>query len=79
MSKMPSRSAMPRNVSAVDSGNLAGHLIALAHACRGFAQSPPLAPAWREGITDVLVRWFGYVADAVVATARSTGVPSLSA
>ncbi|MEI9885833.1 MAG: glucoamylase family protein [Rhizomicrobium sp.] len=43
----------PRYISTVDSGNLAGHLIALAHACREFAAAP-LAPAWRDGIEDAL-------------------------
>lgn len=42
----------PRYISSVDSGNLAGHLIALAHALRGFARTP-LAPAWCDGIVDV--------------------------
>ena len=30
----------PRYVSTVDSGNLAGHLIALANACRGWIDQP---------------------------------------
>ena len=42
----------PRYISSVDSGNLAGHLIALAHALREFARAP-LAPSWRDGIIDV--------------------------
>ncbi|MEP7241671.1 MAG: glucoamylase family protein, partial [Devosia sp.] len=44
----------PRYVSSVDSGNLAGHLIALANACagwRGAANSPALA---FEGIADAV-------------------------
>ncbi len=41
----------PRYISSVDSGNLAGHLIALAHAVREFARAP-LAPTWRDGIAD---------------------------
>ncbi|MEI9991852.1 MAG: glucoamylase family protein [Rhizomicrobium sp.] len=41
----------PRYISSVDSGNLAGHLIALAHALREFAAAP-LSPAWRDGIAD---------------------------
>jgi cyclic beta-1,2-glucan glucanotransferase len=43
----------PRYISSVDSGNLAGHLIALAHALREFAAAP-LAPRWRDGIQDAL-------------------------
>ncbi|HWD29387.1 MAG TPA: glucoamylase family protein [Rhizomicrobium sp.] len=43
----------PRYISSVDSGNLAGHLIALAHALREFAKAP-LSPRWREGIADSL-------------------------
>ena len=41
----------PRYISSVDSGNLAGHLIALAHALREFARAP-LAPCWRDGVAD---------------------------
>jgi cyclic beta-1,2-glucan synthetase len=43
----------PRYISTVDSGNLAGHLIALAHALREFAGAP-LAPCWRDGVRDAL-------------------------
>ena len=45
----------PAYVSTVDSGNLAGHLIALASACRGWRD--PLGGdggAWREGVGDEL-------------------------
>ena len=35
----------PKYVSSVDSGNLAGHLIALANACREWRQSPGAAAA----------------------------------
>ncbi len=41
----------PKYISAVDSGNLAGHLIALANACREFSHAPPLSLA---GITDAI-------------------------
>jgi len=44
----------PRYVSTVDSGNLAGHLIALANACRQWGDSP-IAPACLfAGIKDAL-------------------------
>src|SRR6185295_15554840 len=40
----------PKYVSSVDSGNLAGHLIALANACREFSDAPIVSPQWRAGI-----------------------------
>ena len=48
------RSLDPKYVSSVDSGNLAGHLLALANACRGLSQSPPASGAWTAGIDDVV-------------------------
>ena len=42
----------PKYVSAVDSGNLAGHLIALGSACREMLAAPLVAPAWLDGIAD---------------------------
>ncbi len=45
----------PAYVSTVDSGNLAGHLIALASACRGWRDpAGPETGAWREGVGDAL-------------------------
>ncbi|HUU46492.1 MAG TPA: glycosyl transferase, partial [Acidobacteriota bacterium] len=44
----------PMYVSTVDSGNLAGHLIALAHACREFINRPMLDAEILEGIRDAL-------------------------
>ncbi|UCC83715.1 MAG: hypothetical protein JSW46_01930, partial [Gemmatimonadota bacterium] len=44
----------PMYVSTVDSGNLAGHLIALAQACRGIMHRPLLRPEILEGIGDAL-------------------------
>jgi cyclic beta-1,2-glucan synthetase len=44
----------PMYVSTVDSGNLAGHLIALAQACRGLIHRPLLRPEILEGIRDAL-------------------------
>ncbi|MEI2779545.1 MAG: glucoamylase family protein [Tetrasphaera sp.] len=46
----------PRYVSTVDSGNLAGHLLTLACAVRGWAQAIDAAPASlsRDGVADAL-------------------------
>ncbi|HEY4910750.1 MAG TPA: glucoamylase family protein, partial [Methylomirabilota bacterium] len=48
----------PRYVSSVDSGNLAGHLIALEHACREIIEQPLLPQTALAGIEDaaLLVR-----------------------
>ncbi len=45
------RPLAPRYISSVDSGNLAGHLIALANACKEFAKAPPPSP---RGIMDAI-------------------------
>ncbi|WP_343504258.1 GH36-type glycosyl hydrolase domain-containing protein [Alloyangia pacifica] len=45
----------PPYISSVDSGNLAGHLIALANACEDWAARPGLATHHRsQGLTDLL-------------------------
>ena len=44
----------PKYVSSVDSGNLAGHLIALAHACREWRRSTMDQKTRRDGIADAL-------------------------
>ncbi len=44
----------PKYVSSVDSGNLAGHLIALGNACREMIGCPLMGPAWLAGIADTL-------------------------
>jgi len=44
----------PIYVSTVDSGNLAGHLIALAQACRELIHRPPFGPQVLEGVKDAL-------------------------
>ena len=44
----------PLYVSTVDSGNLAGYLIALAQACRDYMQRPAAGPEVLEGIRDIL-------------------------
>ena len=45
----------PRYVSSVDSGNLAGHLITLAAACREPVERCALTPAIRAGLEDVVL------------------------
>ena len=42
----------PKYISSVDSGNLAGHLIAIANACKEWRQSPMAAATRRAGIAD---------------------------
>ena len=44
----------PKYVSSVDSGNLAGHLIALRSAIRELSTAPLLGPRWSSGIGDAL-------------------------
>jgi cyclic beta-1,2-glucan synthetase len=44
----------PKYVSSVDSGNLGGHLIAVANACREWRQSSTPAASRRAGIADAL-------------------------
>ena len=44
----------PRYVSSVDSGNLAGHLIALGNACREMIARPVVDRQWLEGIEDTI-------------------------
>ena len=44
----------PKYVSSVDSGNLAGHLIAIANACREWRQSAVADGSRRAGIADAL-------------------------
>ncbi len=55
---MDCRPLEPRYVSSVDSGNLAGHLITLGHACREIIERPLPVPAALAGIEDaaLLVR-----------------------
>ena len=44
----------PKYVSSVDSGNLAGHLIALGNACREMANRPVIGAHWLPGSADTL-------------------------
>jgi len=48
------RALEPKYVSSVDSGNLAGHLLALGNACRDIAQSPAGTENWFRGLGDTL-------------------------
>ena len=45
----------PKYISSVDSGNLAGHLIAIGNACSGMVKRPLVDSTWTEGIADALV------------------------
>ena len=44
----------PKYVSSVDSGNLAGHLIAFANACREIVERPIADSSWQSGIEDAV-------------------------
>ena len=44
----------PKYISSVDSGNLAGHLIALWNACGEMMRRPLIGPRWLAGIGDAL-------------------------
>ena len=48
------RALEPKYISSVDSGNLAGHLIAVANACKEWRRSPMAAAARLAGIADTL-------------------------
>ena len=48
------RALYPKYVSSVDSGNLAGHLIALQSACREWLARPVIGSEWSAGIADAL-------------------------
>src|SRR5208282_5778917 len=63
----------PKYISSVDSGNLAGHLIAIANACKAWRQSPMAAATRRAGIADALALALSHLASkgSVGALARS--------
>ena len=48
------RALEPKYVSSVDSGNLAGHLIALGNACREMTTAPIADRRWLSGLGDTL-------------------------
>ncbi|HEY0205912.1 MAG TPA: glucoamylase family protein, partial [Acetobacteraceae bacterium] len=60
----------PPYVSTVDSGNLAGHLIALANACSGWRAGAGGDASWRAGLADTVG-----LADAEVVRLTGTGAP----
>jgi cyclic beta-1,2-glucan synthetase len=64
----------PVYISTVDSGNLAGHLIALAQACRERAARPLFGPGVLDGIGDALHLF----EDAVARAGRSRRVPAVT-
>ncbi len=45
----------PAYVSSVDSGNLAGHLIAVGQACAEWQRAPAAEVEWRAGLSDTLL------------------------
>ncbi len=46
----------PKYISAVDSGNLAGHLVVVWTTCKDFLARPILEANWRPGIEDALIQ-----------------------
>ena len=48
------RALEPKYISSVDSGNLAGHLIALSNACHDIINSPSVNANWQLGLSDHL-------------------------
>jgi len=68
------RSLEPRYVSSVDSGNLAGHLLALRNAFDEIAAGPAVGAGWAAGVEDAAA----LLAEAV-ATGRTVGTLSESA
>jgi cyclic beta-1,2-glucan synthetase len=64
----------PRYVSTVDSGNLAGHLIALANACAAWRDLAAGAAPYREGLADAA----GIAAEEVARLSSSGTLPGLT-
>ncbi len=56
----------PKYISSVDSGNLAGHLIAIANACAERVSEGSASPDWKSGVADALA----LVQEALVAIGR---------
>ena len=66
----------PPYVSTVDSGNLAGHLIALANACLGWREQTISEAPWRAGLADTVALAAQEVARL---TGKTTPIPGLQA
>ncbi len=62
----------PLYISTVDSGNLAGHLVALAQGCRQRAREPVLGPPVLDGIRDALEPLLESVAQPTFGTRTET-------
>ncbi len=69
------RALEPKYISSVDSGNLAGHLIALANACAEMMAAPIQCLRWREGIADDL----GLLREAAQASELAPAIEALAA
>ncbi|HEY5336926.1 MAG TPA: glucoamylase family protein, partial [Rhizomicrobium sp.] len=48
------RALLPKYISSVDSGNLAGHLLSLGNACRDICAGPTVSARWRTALHDTL-------------------------
>ncbi|HYL32134.1 MAG TPA: glucoamylase family protein [Stellaceae bacterium] len=64
----------PKYISSVDSGNLAGHLIALGNACREIIAGPAFHPRWSDGLKDTI----GLLAESLRAIPHESGPPKLA-
>ena len=69
------RALEPKYVSSVDSGNLAGHLIAVANACKEWRRSPMAAASRRAGIADALALTAEHAVDLRVGRRTQTVTP----
>jgi len=69
------RALEPKYISSVDSGNLAGHLVALRNACREIADAPAINPRWRDGLRDLTA----LIAESRPENARAPQTPRLAA
>ncbi|HET7335490.1 MAG TPA: glucoamylase family protein [Rhizomicrobium sp.] len=72
------RALEPKYVSSVDSGNLAGHLIALGNACREIAQEPAGKPDWVPGLQDTLALVREAASERAHPTALNTAIDALA-
>jgi cyclic beta-1,2-glucan synthetase len=68
------RALEPKYVSSVDSGNLAGHLIALSNACHEIVAGPAFNPRWSDGLKDTI----GLLAESLRANWHEPKPPKLA-